>query len=240
MADHAAASWILSEGLAGLQAQAFGLAEAAGLTPELRVLAPARAVEMDRGEAVAAAAGCGRRCRARARAAAGHRLRRHGGGGRRGAAARQPRHRAGAASRAWIPRRFDLIVVNRHDELTGPNVVVTRTALHRVTPERLAAAADAWRERFAHLPRPLVAVLVGGSNGRLPAGRHGRRAARRRAGRDDAARRGRRDGHPVAPHRPRRDARADRDAGAAGRLRVGWRPARTRISACWPWPMRSW
>ena len=32
------------------------------------------------------------------------------------------------------PRRFDLIVVNRHDGLTGPNVVVTRTALHRATP----------------------------------------------------------------------------------------------------------
>ncbi len=41
------------------------------------------------------------------------------------------------------PRRFDLIVVNRHDELTGPNVVVTRTALHRVTPARLAEAAAA-------------------------------------------------------------------------------------------------
>jgi mitochondrial fission protein ELM1 len=26
--------------------------------------------------------------------------------------------------------------------------------------------ADQWRERLAHLPRPLVAVLVGGSNGR--------------------------------------------------------------------------
>ena len=65
------------------------------------------------------------------------------------------------------PRRFDLIVVNRHDELTGPNVVVTRTALHRATPARLAAAADAWRPRFAHLRRPLVAVLVGGSNGRF-------------------------------------------------------------------------
>jgi mitochondrial fission protein ELM1 len=65
------------------------------------------------------------------------------------------------------PRRFDLIVVNRHDELTGPNVVVTRTALHRATPTRLAAAADAWRPRFAHLSRPLVAVLVGGSNGRF-------------------------------------------------------------------------
>ncbi len=65
------------------------------------------------------------------------------------------------------PRRFDLVVVNRHDELTGPNVVVTRTALHRVTPARLAEAAQQWRPRFAHLQRPLVAVLVGGSNGRF-------------------------------------------------------------------------
>src|SRR5689334_4818542 len=36
----AATTWILSEGYAGLQAQALGLAEAAGLRPELRVLAP--------------------------------------------------------------------------------------------------------------------------------------------------------------------------------------------------------
>ena len=35
-----ATSWILSEGYAGLQAQALGLAEAAGLEPEMRVLAP--------------------------------------------------------------------------------------------------------------------------------------------------------------------------------------------------------
>ena len=40
------------------------------------------------------------------------------------------------------PERFDLVVVNRHDEMTGPNVVVTRTALHRVTPARLAEAAQ--------------------------------------------------------------------------------------------------
>jgi mitochondrial fission protein ELM1 len=65
------------------------------------------------------------------------------------------------------PRRFDMIVANRHDELTGPNVVVTRTALHRATPARLAQAAEAWRERLADLPRPLVSVLVGGSNGRF-------------------------------------------------------------------------
>ena len=65
------------------------------------------------------------------------------------------------------PRRFDQIVVTRHDGLTGPNVIVTRTALHRVTQTRLAQARAEWTERLAHLPRPLVAVLVGGSNGRF-------------------------------------------------------------------------
>ncbi len=65
------------------------------------------------------------------------------------------------------PRRFDQVVVTRHDGLTGPNVIVTRTALHRVTPQRLAAARMEWSGRLAHLPRPLVAVLIGGSNGRF-------------------------------------------------------------------------
>jgi uncharacterized protein len=62
--------------------------------------------------------------------------------------------------------RFDLILAARHDDLTGPNVIVTRTALHRVTPARLQDAATHWAPRLAHLPRPLVAVLIGGSNGR--------------------------------------------------------------------------
>jgi uncharacterized protein len=63
--------------------------------------------------------------------------------------------------------RFDFVVANRHDEISGPNVFVVRTALHRVTPERLAAEAEIWRPRLAHLKRPLVAVLVGGNNGRF-------------------------------------------------------------------------
>jgi hypothetical protein len=62
--------------------------------------------------------------------------------------------------------RFDLIIANYHDELTGRNVFVTRTALHRVTPERLAAEAEMWRDRLAPYRRPLVAVLLGGTNGR--------------------------------------------------------------------------
>jgi uncharacterized protein len=162
----AATSWILSEGFAGLQAQALGLAEAAGLQPELRVLAPrapwkwlapslwpaplvavADAVCAPLPGLVIGSGGVA--------AAVGAALR---GNGRSVVQVQHPR---------MDPRRFDLIVVNRHDELTGPNIVVTRTALHRVTPARLAEAAQRWGPHFEHLKRPLVAVLVGGSNGRF-------------------------------------------------------------------------
>ncbi len=160
-----AAAWILSDDYAGLQAQAVGLAEAAGLRHELRTLVPRApwrwiaaglwpaplSVVPDavRGTLPQVAIGAGGKAAAVVAA-----LR------RRGVAAVQVQHPR------MDPRRFDLVVVNRHDGLTGPNVLVTRTALHRVTPERLAAEAAIWRARLADLPRPLVAVLVGGSNGR--------------------------------------------------------------------------
>ncbi len=160
------ATWVLSEAYAGLQAQALGLAEAAGLAPELRVLAPRapwrffpaarwpaplRAVpDALRAPLPGLVIGCG------------------GVAAAVGAALRRPGLAVVQVQNPRLdPGRFDLVVVNRHDELTGPNVVVTRTALHRATPERLAAAGAAWRERLAGLPRPLVSVLVGGSNGRF-------------------------------------------------------------------------
>ena len=62
------------------------------------------------------------------------------------------------------PSRFDLVVVPRHDDMTGPNVMTTRGALHRVSPAMLAAEADKFRAQFVHLPRPWVAVLIGGAN----------------------------------------------------------------------------
>ncbi|MSO65359.1 MAG: hypothetical protein EXQ85_06120 [Alphaproteobacteria bacterium] len=62
------------------------------------------------------------------------------------------------------PQHFDLVVAPRHDHLIGPNVVSTLGALHRITPERLADAARRFAPLLSHLPRPLVAVLVGGSN----------------------------------------------------------------------------
>lgn len=61
------------------------------------------------------------------------------------------------------PSRFDAVIVPAHDGLRGANVLVTSGALHRATVARLAAA----RRRFARLdalPRPRVAVLLGGSN----------------------------------------------------------------------------
>jgi mitochondrial fission protein ELM1 len=62
--------------------------------------------------------------------------------------------------------RFDVVMAGRHDGINGPNVIVTRTALHRVTPARLAEERLVWGPVFAGLARPLVAVLLGGSNGR--------------------------------------------------------------------------
>jgi len=63
------------------------------------------------------------------------------------------------------PRHFDLVVVPRHDRLRGDNVLVTRGALHRVTPSILAEAAARFAPRLAHLPSPRIAVLIGGNNG---------------------------------------------------------------------------
>jgi mitochondrial fission protein ELM1 len=160
-------SWILAEDYAGLRAQALGLAEAAGLEAETRTLVPRPPwswvaaklwPQPLRGVPAGVLArpwpdiviGAGGTSAVVAAAMAGE--------GRALVAVQHPRIDI---------RKFRLVVVNRHDELTGPNVIVTRTALHRVTAERLAAERARWEARFAHLPRPLVAVLLGGSNGRF-------------------------------------------------------------------------
>jgi mitochondrial fission protein ELM1 len=159
------ATWILSEGYAGLQAQALGLAEAAGLTPDIRVLKPTapwnhiparfwpRPLNVVAGSVRAPlpdlAIGCG---------------------GMAGAVLAALRKTGSRVVQVQNPRldvrKFDLVVANTHDELTGPNVIVARTALHRVTQARLDAEAELWRDRLAGLRRPLVAVLLGGNNGR--------------------------------------------------------------------------
>ena len=60
--------------------------------------------------------------------------------------------------------RFDCVIVPTHDEIRGDNVIRMLGALHRVTPELLREEAAKWAPHFAHLPRPYVAVLLGGHN----------------------------------------------------------------------------
>jgi hypothetical protein len=69
-----------------------------------------------------------------------------------------------------LRHRFNRIVVPAHDGLTGSNVLVMDGALHRINPERLAAEAPRWTERFAGIPHPRVAVLLGGANSRYAFG----------------------------------------------------------------------
>jgi hypothetical protein len=65
---------------------------------------------------------------------------------------------------------FDLVIAMEHDDAKGPNVRKVLTTLHDMTPERLGAAAKDWRPRLAHLPKPIVGVLLGGPTRHTPFG----------------------------------------------------------------------
>lgn len=61
------------------------------------------------------------------------------------------------------PALFDLVSPPLHDRLEGPNVLPLLGAPHRITEETLAKGRAAFPE-FAALPHPRVAVLVGGKS----------------------------------------------------------------------------
>lgn len=69
--------------------------------------------------------------------------------------------------RPWgVISAYDLVVTSRQYRLPERANVLQNTApLHRLNHERMERAAADWGERLAHLPRPLIAVLVGGSSG---------------------------------------------------------------------------
>lgn len=59
---------------------------------------------------------------------------------------------------------FDLIFVPDHDAKTlAANEVAMIGAPHRVTATKLAEARAVWSSHFADLPRPLIALIVGGA-----------------------------------------------------------------------------
>lgn len=59
---------------------------------------------------------------------------------------------------------FDVVVAPEHDRISGPNVITGRGGINGITPERLAQAAAEFAPRYAHLPRPLIGVIIGGAN----------------------------------------------------------------------------
>jgi mitochondrial fission protein ELM1 len=62
------------------------------------------------------------------------------------------------------PQNFDIVIAPMHDRVRGSNVLVTQGAIHHVTNEKLIKAAEHFRPLLANLPRPLIAVLMGGKN----------------------------------------------------------------------------
>ena len=59
---------------------------------------------------------------------------------------------------------FDLVVPPEHDKVSGPNVITTLGSPNRITQQKLDAAATEWRARLEALPAPRVGVLIGGKS----------------------------------------------------------------------------
>lgn len=162
-------AWVLSDGKAGDELQCLAVAESLGLAPEIRRVRPRApfAWAMPWGPIDPAerpsrpgsplappfpdlAIASGRRAVPYLR-----HLKRGSGGRTFTVFLKDPRTGTGAADLIWVPE---------HDRLRGPNVIVTLTPPHRLSPEKLAAARASPDPRLAPLPQPRVAVLVGGDS----------------------------------------------------------------------------
>lgn len=161
--------WALHDGKPGMASQVMGLAEALNVPvteKRLAVRAPWRRLppqlwlhplaslgpEGDRLEPPwpDVVIGCGRNSAAPARAV------KQASGGKTFWVQVQDPH--------FARREIDLMVAPAHDGAAGANVVNTVGAVHRVTPEKLALDGARFAFLLGDLPRPLVAVLLGGSN----------------------------------------------------------------------------
>jgi uncharacterized protein len=60
-------------------------------------------------------------------------------------------------------RHFDQVIAMQHDRIRGAKILITPLALHAITPQKLAEAAQKFAPRFAHLPAPYMAIMIGGS-----------------------------------------------------------------------------
>ncbi len=62
-------------------------------------------------------------------------------------------------------REFDLAIVPEHDKnkTVYPNIKYIVGAPHRITEKTLTEARQLWTPKFADLPKPLTAVIIGGA-----------------------------------------------------------------------------
>lgn len=69
--------------------------------------------------------------------------------------------------RPWAPiETFDLIITTPQYTLPErPNILQNEAPMHRVKQARLGEAGEIWAPRLAHLPRPRIAIMLGGHVG---------------------------------------------------------------------------
>lgn len=164
-----ARGWIITDGKAGMDVQAKGVAEALGLTYTMKTIAPRglfRALApwgpvapSERFGASASAfappwpdiaIATGRLSIPYIRA-----LRSKSAGATFTVVLQDPKTGPGTA---------DLIWVGAHDRRRGDNVITTVTSPHGFSPERLAALRAKPPDAIAALPKPRIAVILGGDN----------------------------------------------------------------------------
>jgi mitochondrial fission protein ELM1 len=162
-------AWVITTGMAGMDVQAAGVAEALGLAYEMKKVTPkgiwkfaapwAPVSPSERfGEAGAqfappwpqVAISLGRGSVPYMRA-----LRRKAGPGIFTVVMQDPKTGLGTADMIWVPE---------HDRLRGSNVFTTLTAPHSFTAKRLAELRRSVPPAIAALPPPRVAVMLGGKN----------------------------------------------------------------------------
>ena len=165
-----ATGWIITDGKAGMDVQARGVADALGLDYEMKHVVPRGLWKLAAPWGPVAPA------------------ERFGAGGAQFAPpwpavaiatgrasipyVRRLRQLAGPATYTIVlqdpktgPNTADLIWVPGHDRRRGINVITTLTSPHSFSPQRLAALRMAVPAEIAALPQPRITVVLGGKNG---------------------------------------------------------------------------
>jgi len=167
--------WIISEGAAGMENQALGLAEALGIKPIcvkipkpplhnivppqmqfsnhlLKIVKDSAAKETNIKEYPSLVISCGHKAVAYA------------------IALRQVNPKKTLTihiQNPMVPSRFfDLIIAPAHDKISGKNIIETNGAIHRITMDKLAEAHNHFQNDLSTFPKPLILALVGGSTKR--------------------------------------------------------------------------